>query len=122
MGWITSVPFGGHGATRPTFLSTATKTKIAKRARPFDELWLLQISDQEVRDEPRTAERLRERIPPLLLLRSLRSLWLLFRPFVAIARIDQILLAKFGLAHTFPALYAKGDCETQNKESGGETL
>jgi hypothetical protein len=34
----------------------------------------------------------------------------------------QILLAKSGLAHTFPALYAKGDCETQNKESGGETL
>jgi hypothetical protein len=36
--------------------------------------------------------------------------------------ITQILLAKSGLAHTFPALYAKGDCETQNKESGGETL
>jgi len=42
--------------------------------------------------------------------------------FAAIARIDQILLAKSGLAHTFPALYAKGDCETQNKESSGETL
>jgi hypothetical protein len=42
--------------------------------------------------------------------------------FAAIARIDQILLAKSGLAHIFPALYAKGDCETQNKESSGETL
>jgi hypothetical protein len=34
----------------------------------------------------------------------------------------QIFLAKPSLAHSFPALYAKGDCKTQNEESSGETL
>jgi GxxExxY protein len=34
----------------------------------------------------------------------------------------KISLANLGLAHSFPALYAKGDCETQNEESSGETL
>jgi len=41
-------------------------------------------------------------------------------PYLPLA--SQILLAKSGPAHTFRALYAEGDCETQNKESGGETL
>jgi hypothetical protein len=40
----------------------------------------------------------------------------------AIPPWTQIFLAKSSLAHSFPALYAKGDCKTQNEESSGETL
>jgi hypothetical protein len=42
--------------------------------------------------------------------------------FAAIPPWTQIFLAKSSLAHTFRALYAKGDCKTQNEESSGETL
>jgi hypothetical protein len=53
----------------------------------------------------------------IFLLRSLRS-------FAAIlfATTTEISLANPSLAHTFPALYAKGDCKTQNEESSGEAL